>query len=575
MKQKHIGRCVLLALIALCVISEAGYAQKEAISKRPGDMKLDITEKKRPFDSKAKPKLSLPPVTGDTAKQPTLAGRLYLTIKQFEFNGNTIYTDQQLEATVSHYKNRKISNLDLEELRLAITNQYINNGYINSGATIPDQDLQGGKLILNITEGTLTQINLKNDGRLDQSYLLDRISSQKSEHLNIGTLQERLYLLQQNPRIKRINAALGPGLQRGQSILDIMITEDQPYHLSIEANNYRPPSIGEGQLILAFSHNNVSGVGDTVDLSYNKTAGFDSGRIAYAWPLLADDTMITANYQTSQSKIIDDAFEGAVSIDSESYSASLGLSTPLFKSSREEYIIGLKLNKRQSQTFLDDQKAPLSPGAPDGNNHVTALRLTQSWVKQDQNDIYALRHTLSAGINALNSTVLDDTPDSRFTTWLIQYQWAKRHSLWNAKTVIRTDLQLANEPLLSMEQFAIGGARSVRGYRENQIVRDNGFVFSAEGRIPVYKSVKGQHQVEGIGFYDFGRGWNGKHKGHENVNSSDDYINLESAGVGIRYRFTNTMRAELYWAHALNDVNKANDSLQDDGIHISIKAELL
>jgi hemolysin activation/secretion protein len=38
--------------------------------------------------------------------------------------------------------------------------------------------------------------------------------------------------------------------------------------------------------------------------------------------------------------------------------------------------------------------------------------------------------------------------------------------------VLRNDLQLAKDPLLPLEQFTVGGASTVRGYRENQLVKD-------------------------------------------------------------------------------------------------------
>ena len=59
-------------------------------------------------------------------------------------------------------------------------------------------------------------------------------------------------------------------------------------------------------------------------------------------------------------------------------------------------------------------------------------------------------------------------------------------------TIVRMDSQISRDPLLSLEQFAIGGHASVRGYRENQIVRDSGAVVSAEARLPLFQSASGQ-----------------------------------------------------------------------------------
>lgn len=532
---------------------------------RPGDKKLEVFDKPD-FEQKSRPSLQLPAIKKEADKGSSIAGKLTINIKQFIFTGNTVFSDQILEALIANYKNRTISALELEELRLIISNHYINNGYINSGATLPDQDLAGGNLVLNITEGRLTEIKLENSGRLNTDYIIQRITNNQSKPLNLPQLQENLFLLQQNPRIKRINAALGPGLNRGESILDIMITEDRPYRLSLELNNHRPPSIGEGQAIIDLTHYNISGAGDLLDISLSKTEGLDSGRFLYAWPLSAKGALFKVEYQLNETSVTDESFTQATDISSAFNSLSLGIFYPLFKSSREEYNVELTLDTRHSIIRLSGEETALSPGDDRGNNRVTALRLTQSWVSQDQSsNIYALRHSLNFGLDALDSTVLDDQPDSEYTSWLIQYQWAHRFQSHDIKSIVRTHWQFAMDPLLSMEKFAIGGAHSVRGYRENNIVRDNGAVFSLEGRIPLFTSSDRKQLVEAAAFYDYGRG---KNKG------DSDYVYIESVGLGLRWKYSDSLSAQLYWADPLTDVSKNGNSLQDDGFHVSLKAEL-
>ena len=46
-------------------------------------------------------------------------------------------------------------------------------------------------------------------------------------------------------------------------------------------------------------------------------------------------------------------------------------------------------------------------------------------------------------------------------------------------------MQLSADPLLPIERIAIGGIDTVRGYRENELVVDSGWITSAELRIPL------------------------------------------------------------------------------------------
>ena len=48
-----------------------------------------------------------------------------------------------------------------------------------------------------------------------------------------------------------------------------------------------------------------------------------------------------------------------------------------------------------------------------------------------------------------------------------------------------------------MEQIAVGGMRTVRGYRENQMVRDNALISSLELRIPLLRTALGAEPARG------------------------------------------------------------------------------
>jgi hemolysin activation/secretion protein len=49
---------------------------------------------------------------------------------------------------------------------------------------------------------------------------------------------------------------------------------------------------------------------------------------------------------------------------------------------------------------------------------------------------------------------------------------------------IRADGQWANQPLISNEQYGLGGVNSVRGYREGEVFGDDGWHVSLEQKTP-------------------------------------------------------------------------------------------
>ena len=132
--------------------------------------------------------------------------------------------------------------------------------------------------------------------------------------------------------------------------------------------------------------------------------------------------------------------------------------------------------------------------------------------------------------------------------------------------IARLDAQLALDPLLPLEQFAVGGHATVRGYRENRFVRDNGWVGSLEFRVPIWRRSSGRTVLELAPFYDYGRSWN-----RDRPTPQPEV--LESAGLGLIAPISAMFYAEVYWGHALSDVPDISDehNLQDDGLHFRFR----
>ena len=138
-------------------------------------------------------------------------------------------------------------------------------------------------------------------------------------------------------------------------------------------------------------------------------------------------------------------------------------------------------------------------------------------------------------------------------------------------TVLRTDVQLTPDSLLPLEKFTVGGPLSVRGYRTNQMVRDNGYSASAELRIPIFKlPIPGISKgftdgtVEFAPFFDLGGGW-------ETRGPTQDPTFISSAGAGLRWNVSRSVYANIYYAVPFNTVPQdQSGSLQDDGISFQL-----
>jgi hemolysin activation/secretion protein len=178
-------------------------------------------------------------------------------------------------------------------------------------------------------------------------------------------------------------------------------------------------------------------------------------------------------------------------------------------------------------------------------------------------EVFAVRSLVSIGIDAFDATINDDAPDSRFFSWIGQLQWARRLGRAGFESIFRLDTQLTPDTLLPMEQFPIGGPYSVRGYRTDELVRDNGVVASLEFRAPLLHNFAAIGTLELAAFADYGRSWNAKGK-------TPDPKDLSSVGLAIHWNPLPRLNAQLSWAYAFRDIDQADHDLQDAGINFMV-----
>jgi hemolysin activation/secretion protein len=193
--------------------------------------------------------------------------------------------------------------------RLALTRLYIDAGYINSGAILPDQTVTEGVIRFEIIEGTLTQVTVDGTWWFRKGYLQKRLALDTASPLNINAVQEQLQLLQQDDRIARLDAELRPGVRLGESELFVRVQKQVPFFVAVEFNNYQSPSIGEERGLLTVAHRNLTGSGDILNVTYGRSSGLDLQLDAsYTLPLTVRDTTVSLRYQRNNSSVVEAQF---------------------------------------------------------------------------------------------------------------------------------------------------------------------------------------------------------------------------------------------------------------------------
>jgi hemolysin activation/secretion protein len=499
-------------------------------------------------------------------------------VKEIRVAGSTVFTREELAAVTAPYTNRKLTSEDLEALRVALTKFYIDRGYITSGAIIPDQAVTEGIVTLQVIEGKLSRIEVEGNSWFRSGYLRDRIALGAAPPVNVNALQERLQLLQETPGITRLNAELRPGLARGESVMNVRVAEASPIKAWLEFNNFLSPTVGSERGLVTVAHQNLTGHGDPLSVQYGKSSGVDPQIEArYAVPLTARDTTLVLEYRRNDFRVIDKDFE-FLNVKSRSEIYGITVRQPLYRTPAQEFALALtgeQLSNRITTAF-DDISPPLSdqlvPGAQGGVSRVNALRFSQEWTHRTGSQVLAAFSRLSVGIDAMGSTNNKQSPTDaggKFFAWLGQAQWVRRIDPAGVQLLARIAVQLTDDRLFPVEQLSIGGRFSVRGYRENTLVRDTGALASVETRIPVLPFLLGGDRVKVAPFVDYGRAYNARTTGPEPLKD------LASAGFGLLWDIAPGSRLEFYWGHRLNQVDNPHNNLQDDGVHLQLVWEVL
>lgn len=546
-------------------ISMAGLLHAQPEVSRPGDRPLEIPDFLPPPTQKGQ---ILPPVPIPGTPDPRgLSGGRQIFIREYRISGNTVFTDHELLELTRPYAGRRVTLAELEALRDRLTRKYIDDDYITSGAVIPDQTIVDGVLEFKIVEGSLGQVNVATDGRFRESRLEARLRHGLSTVLNVKELEKNLQLLQQDPRIRSVHARLLPAEQRGKAVLNVDIHEEPPHWFQIAFDNYHAPTVGSELPSAALGMTNLTGFGDSLTVDYGINRGLLNFDTRYEFPITERETTLGFHIDASRSKVTEAPFD-AFDIESRSETYGIDFRYPVYRSLESQFHLFLTGELRRSKSFVLGSGFSFSPGPEEGLSKVSVLRFGQEWTSRSRSRVMAARSTFSLGIDMLDATINGaDVPDGQFFAWLGQFQWACRLPVFGplpSQFIVRADVQLTESPLLGMEQFAIGGHNTVRGYHENTLVRDNGAIGSVELRVPVYH----RHGaiVELAPFFDYGYGWQSD---RETVGP----WSISSAGVGCRIELGSHFRMEVYWGKAFRKFEDPTDdyNLQDDGIHFRLE----
>ena len=473
-----------------------------------------------------------------------------------------------------------------------INASFVNAGFINSGLLVPRQNaLADEVLTLELVYGRLSapatgtlplSVEFADGSRqgLTAAYLAHRMPSAFARPLSGLDIERDFRLLADDPAIRTINADLRPGSRPGEASLRLLVDPQDRFDAYITAGTSRSPSVGGERIAGGGALRNLVSGGDLLSLETGRTKGLDDYTGSYVTPLFTPRLSLSLRGSINNAAVVDSQLV-PLDIRSRDRAGEIGVTygavrnplTPLGEGGwkpASSLSFGVAVAQRRSRSFLLGQPFSFAPGSVDGRSKYTAARLLGDLLLRSVNQVFAASVTATMGLEGTRTPLaVALNPDKNFKALLVQLNYARRLSGNGLELRARATGQVSDSILYAGERLSSGGANTVRGYRENLLLTDQGVIGSVELSQPFSLSGRERSGFDWGGFSI--AGFVDGARLHNFGSAATPTRSLYSVGASLSWIPSDAIVARATYGHALTDVgNLGKRDLQDRGFHFSL-----
>jgi hemolysin activation/secretion protein len=499
---------------------------------------------------------SLPPAVHKPQEQPSSLGpqaaQIKFVLKKIILEGNKVYSDQALAKVYQNKINTQISVAELQSIAQDITNFYRNNGYILSRAILPPQHVQNGIVRIQVIEGYIDHVSVigfpKGARKIIQAYG-DQIA--RSKPLKLSVMEHYLRLANEVPGLA-VRGVLEPSKTNvGASSLNLS-ADQHTFSGYYSYDNYGTLYIGPLQNTFGASFNSIFLSGDTTHLTYvttSKPKELKFYDISYRSYIGSKGFAATIGKNNSKTQPALNLAQLDIQGNSTTYYGAAEY--PLWRTRSSNLTMDGGLNYLDSQVTSFNFQLYM--------DHIRSVRFGASYDFADRfrgSNLCSLHvekglNVAGASNNPNSLTTSRFGADGVFTKFVAQYARSQPvHGRFSVFFVANG--QYSFNPLLTSEQFTVGGSQLGRGYDPAEILGDKGVSGTLELRMDYAPEKFLLKSFEPYIFYDGGVTWN--IKSLAGVSSKNS---ITSAGFGSRFVFNTYLNGNLMFTQPLTKVVSA------------------
>jgi hemolysin activation/secretion protein len=492
---------------------------------------------------------------------------------EYRVSGNSALSPRELETVIYPHLGPQRSMSDVEAVREKLEALYRDRGFGAVYVDIPEQEVVDGLVRLTVTEGKVGRVKISGARYFSSGSIRNSLPSLTAGNVvDLNALQQDLGQINRKSADRQVTPVLRAGAVPGSVDVELKVKDAAPLHGSIDVNDRYTADTSRTRLGINLSYDNLFQKFHRLSLQYQTAPEepAESRVIAatYVVPLEHSDDLVAAYVVDTRSDFATIAGLGSLSVLGTGRIYGLRYINPLPEGR------GLSQSLTLGLDYKDFEDRIVQPG---GLTDVTPMQYINwsasygaTWRGEAQTT--SLTAALNFGIRGLGNSP-DEFEYKRYKgkpnyLYLRASVDHERPFVAGTRVLARVAAQAALNPLISNEQFAIGGAATVRGYLEAEQLGDNGLAATVELHSPSLVSLLPEHlqQAYVFGFVDAGLVGILDPLPIDGEKTSS--YSLASVGLGLRVNAFGGLQTELEWAYPMR--SSSNVDRGDSRLHFQV-----
>lgn len=474
----------------------------------------------------------------------------YFDILEFQVEGNTKLAKHKIETAVYPHMGEKKTIDDVERAREDLEKSYHQAGYLTVLVDIPEQEVDKKVVKLNVTEGKVGQLRVKNS----HYFTLNRIkelspSVKEGEVPHFPTVQKDIARLNRTAD-KRVTPVMKAGKVFGTVDVDLKVEDNLPLHASLELNDRYSQDTTRTRLGGTVKYDNLWQRDHSLSLSFlTSPENTEEVKVLSANYLMRfDETdLLLAMYGVRSKSSV--ATVGGINILGDGTIFGVRLIKPLPSLDNFYHSISLGLDYKdfgQKVVFGSSFETPITY-MPLSTSYTGTWQQEKSSTQLTTGIVFGLR-----GLVADEAEFTSKRAGAKPNFFVAKAELQRTQALPNGfEGFAKIDAQFSGSPLISNEQYLAGGADTVRGYLESEASADKALHSTLELRTPsLFKNTAWLKDFKFSAFYDLAR-----LKTIGVADGQDEMATLSGVGFGVRMKAIKNINFNLDLAWPLNASN--------------------